>query len=123
MSTMAPRRVPSHTRWSHERVRIDSVRFARSVFRPEDAPKSSDRDIVFVGRSNVGKSSLINRLVGRSGVARVSSTPGRTQSVNFVRVNEAFHLVDLPGYGWARVPEEIRRSWKRLVDGVLERRR
>src|SRR6185503_15619920 len=107
----------------HEQVRIDSVRFACSVFRPEDAPESSDRDVIFVGRSNVGKSSLINRLVGKSGIARVSSTPGRTQSVNFVRVNEAFHLVDFPGYGYARVPEEIRRSWKHLVDGVLEARR
>ena len=104
-------------------MRIDSVRFACSVFRPEDAPEGSDRDVIFVGRSNVGKSSLINRLVGKSGIARVSSTPGRTQSVNFVRVNEAFHLVDFPGYGYARVPEEIRRSWKHLVDGVLAARR
>jgi GTP-binding protein len=104
-------------------VKIDSVRFERAAFRPEDAPRATGPDVIFVGRSNVGKSSLINRLVGRSDLARVSSTPGRTQSVNFVRVNESFHLVDMPGYGWARVPEEVRRSWKQLVDGVLARRR
>lgn len=76
-----------------------------------------------MGRSNVGKSSLINRLLGVKGLARTSSSPGRTQTVNFYYVNDRFFFVDLPGYGWARVPEAIRRSWKPMIEGVLERRR
>jgi len=78
---------------------------------------------VFLGRSNVGKSSLINRLLGVRKLARTSSTPGRTQSVNFYRVNEALNFVDLPGYGYARVPESVRQSWGPMVEGFLERRR
>jgi GTP-binding protein len=78
---------------------------------------------VFLGRSNVGKSSLINRLLGTRGLARTSSTPGRTQSVNFYRVNEAFWFVDLPGYGFAKVPPAVQRTWRGMIEGVLERRR
>jgi GTP-binding protein len=65
---------------------------------------------------------LINRLLGVKNLARTSSRPGRTQSVNFYRVNDAWYFVDLPGYGWARVPEAVRRSWKPMVEGYLERR-
>lgn len=79
--------------------------------------------MAFLGRSNVGKSSLINRLLGTTGLARTSSQPGCTQSVNFYRVNERFHFMDVPGYGWARASQAIRRSWKPLVEGLLERRR
>ena len=78
---------------------------------------------MLLGRSNVGKSSLINRLVGVRGLARTSSAPGRTQSVNFYRVNDRWSFVDLPGYGYAEVPEEVRRSWKPMVEGALGRRR
>ena len=78
--------------------------------------------MVFLGRSNVGKSSLINRLLGTKGLARTSSQPGRTQSVNFYRVNEAWHFVDLPGYGYARVPEAVRQAWRPMVEGYLRRR-
>lgn len=74
-----------------------------------------------MGRSNVGKSSLINRLLGVKGLARTSSQPGRTQSVNFYRINDAVWFVDLPGYGYARVPESVRRAWKPMVDGYLQR--
>lgn len=77
---------------------------------------------MFLGRSNVGKSSLINRLVGRKGLARTSAVPGRTQSVNFYRINEAWNFVDLPGYGYARVPEAVRRKWRPMIEGYLERR-
>jgi GTP-binding protein len=77
--------------------------------------------VVFLGRSNVGKSSLINSLLGARGLARVSRQPGRTQSVNFFRVNDAFYFVDLPGYGYARVPERIRRRWASTVEGFLAR--
>lgn len=90
---------------------------------PSHAPRGPGPDLVFLGRSNVGKSSLINRLLGRADLARVSKRPGRTRSVNFYRVNERFHVVDLPGYGYARVPESVRRSWKGLVEGVLDSRR
>lgn len=76
---------------------------------------------MFLGRSNVGKSSLINKLLGARGLARTSSQPGRTQSVNFYRVNEAFWFVDLPGYGYAQVPESIRRTWRPMIEGFLAR--
>ena len=78
---------------------------------------------MLLGRSNVGKSSLINRLVGVRGLARTSSSPGRTQSVNFYRVNGTWSFVDLPGYGYAKVPEAVRRSWKPMVEGALARLR
>ena len=76
---------------------------------------------MFLGRSNVGKSSLINKLLGVRGLARTSSTPGRTQSVNFYRINGKFHFVDLPGYGHANAPRHVRESWKTMVEGFLER--
>ena len=92
------------------------------MYQLEDAPRGPGADIVFLGRSNVGKSSLINRLLGTRGLARTSSQPGRTQSANFYRVNEAFNFVDLPGYGYARVPEKVRAAWGPLVEGLLEHR-
>jgi len=78
---------------------------------------------VFLGRSNVGKSSLINGLLGVKGLARTSNTPGRTQTVNFYRVNRVHFFVDLPGYGYARAPKIIREQWGPMVEGFLERRR
>jgi len=104
-------------------VRIRSFRFVASAYRPLDEPREAGPEIAFLGRSNVGKSSLINRLLDTRGLARTSSQPGRTQSVNFYRVNDRFYFVDLPGYGYARVPETVRRAWKPLVDGYLERHR
>ena len=73
-----------------------------------------------VGRSNVGKSSLINALLKRKGIARVSKTPGKTQAIQFYLVNEQFYLADLPGYGYAKVPKSMSRSWGDLVRGYLE---
>lgn len=73
-----------------------------------------------VGRSNVGKSTLINAILGRKGLARVSQTPGKTQAINFFLVNEGFYLVDLPGYGYAKVSRSISRAWGDLVGGYLE---
>ncbi len=73
-----------------------------------------------VGRSNVGKSSLINAVLGRKGIARVSQTPGKTQAIQFYLVNEKFYLVDLPGYGYAKVPKSMSRTWGELVRGYLE---
>jgi len=102
-------------------MKITSCAFERSAFKEQDEPTPPGPALIFLGRSNVGKSSLINRLLGVKGLARTSSTPGRTQSVNFYRVNEALWFVDLPGYGYARVPKEVREAWRPMVDGFLER--
>jgi GTP-binding protein len=82
-------------------------------------PVSELPEIAFSGRSNVGKSSLLNALVRRKSLARVSSTPGKTREINFFRVNDAFHLVDLPGYGYARVSKAARNAWRPLIEGYL----
>ena len=79
-------------------------------------------EIAFAGRSNVGKSSLLNRLVGHHGLARVSKTPGRTQQINFFSIDDQLTFVDLPGYGFARVPAHVQQQWKDLVEGYLTRR-
>src|SRR5436190_18971823 len=80
------------------------------------------REIAFLGRSNVGKSSLINALIGQKGLAFTSSTPGRTQTINFYRIGEEMYFVDLPGYGYARVPPGYQLEWKKLIDQYLENR-
>lgn len=82
-------------------------------------PESKWPEVAFAGRSNVGKSSLLNRLVRRKRFARVSNTPGRTREVNFFLVNGKFVLVDLPGYGYARISKERRAEWKPLIEGYL----
>jgi GTP-binding protein len=82
-------------------------------------PEPGLPEVAFAGRSNVGKSSLINRLVNRKKLARVSNTPGRTREINFFRVNDDFILVDLPGYGYARISKEARAAWKPLIEGYL----
>jgi GTP-binding protein len=82
-------------------------------------PEHALPEVAFAGRSNVGKSSLINKLVRRKKFARVSNTPGRTREVNFFRVNDQFVLVDLPGYGYARVSKDMRATWRPLIEGVL----
>jgi GTP-binding protein len=86
-------------------------------WRPEEALP----EIAFAGRSNVGKSSLINRLLRRSKAARVSNTPGRTREINFFRVNDQFVLVDLPGYGYAKVSKDRKAEWKPMIEGYLRR--
>ena len=83
-------------------------------------PDSTLPEIAFAGRSNVGKSSLLNTLVGRRKMARVSKTPGRTREINFFRVNEAFVLVDLPGYGYAKISKERKADWKPLIKSYLK---
>jgi GTP-binding protein len=76
-------------------------------------------EVAFVGRSNVGKSTLLNRLLGRNGLARTSSTPGRTQAVNYFLVNRRFYFVDLPGYGYAKAGKDARREWAARVEGYF----
>jgi GTP-binding protein len=104
-------------------LKIDDCQFDRATVRAEDEPRPLGGDVVFLGRSNVGKSSLINGLLGVKGLARTSNTPGRTQTVNFYRVNRVHFFVDLPGYGYARAPKIIREQWGPMVEGFLERRR
>jgi GTP-binding protein len=82
-------------------------------------PEAKWPEVAFAGRSNVGKSSLLNQLVRRKRLARVSNTPGRTREVNFFLVNDRFVLVDLPGYGYARISKERRAEWKPLIEGYL----
>ncbi|MFQ5883005.1 MAG: ribosome biogenesis GTP-binding protein YihA/YsxC [Candidatus Methylomirabilales bacterium] len=97
-------------------MKVTSAEFVGSATDPRDFPRDRRPEIAFAGRSNVGKSSLLNRLLGRRRLARVSGTPGRTQSINFYRVNGTFYFVDLPGYGYARVSERIRRSWAPMIE-------
>jgi GTP-binding protein len=97
--------------------------FVAGAARLDRLPPASLPEIAFAGRSNVGKSALLNRLVNRRGLARVSKTPGRTQQINFFAVDERLLLVDLPGYGFARVPLAVKADWRRLVEGYLTGRR
>ena len=103
-------------------MKITSAEFLLSAFDRKDWPGDSKPEIAFLGRSNVGKSSLINSLLGVRGLARTSSTPGRTQSLNFFVINDRFRFVDLPGYGFARVPERIRKEWQELATDYLAKR-
>jgi len=98
------------------------VEFLISAFKESQYPVSDRPEIAFAGKSNVGKSSLINTLVNRKKLARTSSTPGRTQSINFFRLGKTLYLVDLPGYGFARVPVKVKKSWREMVETYLIRR-
>jgi GTP-binding protein len=103
-------------------MKITSAEFVKSSFSEQDWPRTKLPEVAFLGRSNVGKSSLINSLLGTKGLARTSSTPGRTQALNFFLINRRFHFVDLPGYGYARVPRAIRESWGEIVESYLAKR-
>ncbi len=96
--------------------------FVVSAGRPADFPFDRLPEIAFLGRSKVGKSSLINALTGRKGLAFTSSTPGRTQTINFYRIGGAFYFVDLPGYGYARAPRQNVLEWKNLIERYLRER-
>jgi len=99
-----------------------AARFVISASKPPEFPPPSLPEIAVVGRSNVGKSSLINALVGQPGLARTSRTPGRTRLINWFEINERFFLVDLPGYGYAEVSQSLRDSWRPLIEGYLAER-
>jgi GTP-binding protein len=94
--------------------------FLRAAARAADFPPPGPPEIAFAGRSNVGKSSAINAITGRKALARTSKTPGRTQTINFFTLGEDARLVDLPGYGYARVPQAMRDAWRALVADYLE---
>ena len=98
---------------------FSQAQFLASAGRPTDFPRESLPEIAFAGRSNVGKSSAINALTGRKRLAFTSKTPGRTQTINFYALGEGARLVDLPGYGFARVPRAMRAQWEKLVGAYL----
>jgi GTP-binding protein len=101
---------------------IRDVEFVISAVKPDQYPVTTMPEIAMAGRSNVGKSSLINKMLNRRGVARVSATPGKTQQINYFLINNDFHLVDLPGYGFAKVPIDVKRQWGKMVETYLSRR-
>jgi len=103
-------------------VRISSARFVKSAKQANDFPKDRFPEIAFCGRSNSGKSSLLNALTNSKGLARTSSSPGRTQLINFFLVDGQTYYVDLPGYGYAKVPKGIRDTWGEMVEGYLRNR-
>jgi GTP-binding protein len=101
---------------------IKSAEFVTSAVKPDQYPVKDLPEVAFGGRSNVGKSSLINTLVNRKRLVKTSSTPGRTQLINFFIVNDALSLVDLPGYGYAKVPVAVRKKWGPMVETYLSGR-
>ncbi len=112
---MAPERAPP----AKTELKARTARYLRSAHTAADFVTDGKPEILFAGRSNVGKSSLMNKLLGTKNLARVSSTPGRTRAVNYFLVDDEFYFVDLPGYGWAKVRRDLRRRWAALVDRYL----
>lgn len=100
-----------------------NTQFIKSAARPGDFPDDTGVELAVVGRSNSGKSSAINAIVGSKKLARVSKTPGRTQLINFFSIGDDRRLVDLPGYGFARVPDKVRADWNELIGAYFEGRR
>jgi GTP-binding protein len=103
-------------------MKVTSTEFIKSAFKETDWPQDARPEIGFLGRSNVGKSSLINSLLGVRGLARTSNTPGRTQALNFYLINGQFRLVDLPGYGYARAPKALKAEWSEAAENFLAKR-
>jgi len=102
-------------------MEIKKAEFLLSAYSEEQFPKDKLPEIALVGRSNVGKSSFINCLVNKKGLAKTSSTPGKTQSINFYKIENSFYIVDLPGYGYANVPKSLKEKWKHTINKYLER--
>ena len=103
-------------------MKFKTVKFITSALKPEECPPSTLPEIAIVGRSNVGKSSLINHLLQSKNVAKVSSTPGKTQRLNYFLIDDTFFLVDLPGYGYAKTPKSLQKEWGIWIDTFLKTR-
>ncbi len=103
-------------------MNIKSAAFVASAVKPSQYPSPGKGEIAFAGRSNVGKSSLINTLLGRKNLVKTSSTPGRTQTINFFLINDSLYFVDLPGYGYAKAPVQVRKKWGPMVERYIETR-
>jgi len=103
-------------------IYVQSADFLKSALDPKDYPRDRRPEFAFVGRSNVGKSSLLNTLLNRKGLAKTSGTPGKTQTINFFDINRKFYFVDLPGYGYAKVPNSMRQAWNKVMFEYLQAR-
>ena len=103
-------------------MRVTSAEFTTSAANPSQYPEGLIPEIAFAGKSNVGKSSLINTLINRKRLARTSAVPGKTRLINFFKINDKLFFVDLPGYGFAKVPFSVRKSWKGMVEAYLKER-
>lgn len=103
-------------------MKIRTAEFIKSAFERQHWPEGDLSEIAFLGRSNVGKSSLLNSLLGRKALARTSNTPGRTQSINYFLINDEFYFVDLPGYGYAKVSKSMRSDWGEMARDYLTNR-
>lgn len=104
-------------------ININNAKFEITAVKPEQYPKSDKPEITFVGRSNVGKSSLINSMLNRKSLARVAATPGLTRVINFYNVDNILYFVDLPGYGFAKVSKTEKESWGSVVETYLKTRK
>jgi GTP-binding protein len=100
-------------------MKISSIEFLGSFTKLEQCPKPDKPEYAFIGRSNVGKSSLINAITGRKSLARVSKTPGKTQTINVFEIDEQWRLIDLPGYGYAKVSQKQREQWDQMIINYL----
>lgn len=103
-------------------MKVTKAEFIKSATKPSQFPPPERPEVAFAGRSNVGKSSLINTLLNRKKLVRVSGKPGHTQLVNFFNVNDELNFVDLPGYGFAKVPEDVKAAWGPMIEGYLANR-
>jgi len=101
---------------------IRDAQFIISAVKPDQYPEGDLPEIALAGRSNVGKSSLINKLLNRRGLARTSGTPGKTQQLNYYLINNDFYFVDLPGYGFAKVPKDVKAQWGKMIGTYLDKR-
>jgi len=100
-------------------MEIKNVHFIGSFEKESQCPTDEIPEYAFIGRSNVGKSSLINSLCNHKGLAKVSNTPGKTQTINFFKVDDAWHLVDLPGYGYAKISKKMRKKWEDMIERYM----
>ncbi|NLI57084.1 MAG: YihA family ribosome biogenesis GTP-binding protein [Clostridium sp.] len=103
-------------------LNINNAKYELSAVKPSQYPVSDLPEVTFVGRSNVGKSSLINSLLNRKNLARVAATPGKTQVINFYNIDETLYFVDLPGYGYAKVAKGVQASWAKFIETYLIKR-
>ena len=104
-------------------MKVNKSEMIISAVSEKQYPQDDLPEVVLLGRSNVGKSSFINRLIGRKGLARTSSQPGKTQTMNFYQINDQFRFVDMPGYGYAKVSKKEREKWGRMIETYLQERK